>query len=239
MFLGISKYLGKGWRLGVGTKLGASSKEIREKEFSEFLQKAEQDLEAHMIGFAEANGEDYEQIKKENNNVSDVLKKYPNYAELVKLHNKAYDAINKILYSGNKGVTARRKITNSVYDVKNYFCQQYPDINVKSILDREKAHSYAWVIKLIVAILIIIFIFTLLDNEPEQNKLNQVETQQITDKQIKLTAKEKAKTIKKLKKIPVSDWKTNLTLYRVLLNSEPTNKKYQKKVKFYEDQGKK
>ena len=86
MFSGISKHLGNGWRVGIGTRLKGSkkpsSKEIREAEFIKFIQKAKVDLEALIIGFAVANSGDYEQIKKEHDNVfgdsADILRKYPN-----------------------------------------------------------------------------------------------------------------------------------------------------------------
>ncbi len=70
----------------------------------------------------------------------------------------------------------------------------------------------------------------------EDNKEKQAKQVAINLAKVKIANKKKEKEIlKKLKKIPSSDFNKNLKLYKTLLSYEPDNKKYKTKVKFYTD----
>ena len=200
MFLGISKHLGNGWRVGVGTRLKGSkpnSKEIKEKEFNEFIDNANEDLKNHMKGFAEIHGEDYDEVMKDKGR---ILHKYDGYAEFLELYNHAMDTIDKIIYSGNKGVTARRKVTNDVYDVKNYFQNKFPGYEVQESQIGQNS-GYGWKILIFSMVLILAFISYMKESGTSEIKQSVSQTT-IQTKTSESIQKDKEIIINKLKTIP-------------------------------------
>ena len=70
----------------------------------------------------------------------------------------------------------------------------------------------------------------------KNNKEKQAKQKTIILAKTKIENKKKEKEIlKKLKKIPSSDFSQNLKLYKTLLSYNPDNKRYKTKVKFYTD----
>ena len=71
----------------------------------------------------------------------------------------------------------------------------------------------------------------------KDNKEKYAKQEAINLAKTKIENKKKEKEIlKKLKKIPTSDFNQNLKLYKILLSYEPDRKKYKTKVKFYTNQ---
>ena len=236
-------FLDNGWRVGVGTRLKGSKpsgKDIKEKEFNEFIDNVNKDLKNHMKGFAEIHGENYDEVMK---NKGRILYKYDGYAEFLKLYNHAVDTIDKMIYSGNKGVTARRKVTNDMDDVKNYFQNKFPGYEVEeSQIGQKSGYGWKTLIFLIVLILVFILVFISYMKESGTSEIKQsvseikqsVSQTTIQTKTSESIQKDKEIIINKLKTIPTKQYEKNLVLYKKLLQYEPNNKKYQKKVKFYE-----
>jgi len=136
MFVGASKNIGGGFRIGVGTRLGSKKKGMtaeqkKDKEFMEFLRTAQKDMNVVLVTFVEANGQDFKQLMKSKADLDEVFADNEDYPEFKKTFDDAKLKIDKILYSGDTGVTAKRQITNGVFELKNFIDTKYPNFKPK------------------------------------------------------------------------------------------------------------
>lgn len=148
MFVGVSKNIGNGFRVGVGTKLGGgkkpSSKELNTKEFQEFMQKVEDDINNSLLIFLEANGQSYKELVKSKADLDEVFKDNSDYKEFISLLNQTKRDIEKILYSGDSGVVAKRTITDSVFSLKEFIDNKYPNITPKEKIKKPMNKFLKW-----------------------------------------------------------------------------------------------
>ena len=63
MYLGLSKNLGGGFRVGVGTKLGGSKKPSKNNDFQKFIESAQTEFNNAFCDFIAANGLDINELK--------------------------------------------------------------------------------------------------------------------------------------------------------------------------------
>lgn len=183
MFLGVSKNIGGGFRVGVGTKLGfgskkPSSKELQTEEFITFLRKVENDLNEALIIFIKGNGQDYNKLLKDKTDLDELFKENEKYNEFITLYNNAKYEIEKILYTGDGGVVAKRAITDVVYTVKDFINSEYPNITSKAKPNAtseakpqglgSKIFSFIW--KSIIAFFILIFIIAIFSDKPQKEE---------------------------------------------------------------------
>jgi len=136
MFVGVSKNIGGGFRIGIGTKIGSgnkkpSNKELQTQEFISFLKQVEDDLNNALFIFIEANGEDYYQLLKDEIDLDEIFKDNEKYHIFIKIYNDAKYEIEKILYSGDSGIVAKRAITEAVFSVKKFINREYPNFKPK------------------------------------------------------------------------------------------------------------
>lgn len=136
MFIGISKNVGNGLRIGVGKRIGGrrkgpSAKQIKTKEFGEFLKKVEDELNIALITFVQANHLDYYELEKNDTRLESVIKDTETYEQFIDHLMSAQNEIEQVIFSGDEGVVARRKITESVYTVKNFINKKYPGFTPK------------------------------------------------------------------------------------------------------------
>lgn len=136
MFVGVSKNIGNGFRVGLGTKIGGkkkgTNKELNTKEFQQFLSKVEEDLQLTVITFIEANGYNYKDVTKGKSTFNEDMQDNQLYQEFVKLTNEVSLNIEKILYTGDSGVIAKRHITEDVFKVKAFINEHYPNYKTKA-----------------------------------------------------------------------------------------------------------
>ena len=136
MFVGVSKNIGGGFRIGIGTKIGSgnkkpSNKELQTQKFISFLKQVEDDLNNALFIFIEANGEDYYQLLKDEIDLDEIFKDNEKYHIFIKIYNDAKYEIEKILYSGDSGIVAKRAITEAVFSVKKFINSEYPNFKPK------------------------------------------------------------------------------------------------------------
>lgn len=179
MFLGVSKNIGNGFRVGVGTKLGrekATSKEFNTKEFQEFIQKVENDLNESLIVVIEANGYDYNNLLK-NEDIKKELQSNEKFNKFNQIANEVNLNIEKILYSGDNGIVAKRKITDELFKIKEFMLENYPNITPKHKI-KKKNNIFVKALKLIgkifLFLLLLGFILSLLDkNDKDSPQIQQ------------------------------------------------------------------
>jgi len=136
MFAGVSKNIGGGFRIGVGTRLGSKKKGMsveqkKDKDFMSFLATAQKDMNVALVTFIEANGEDFKKLMKSKVDLDEVFADNNDYAEFKETFDDAKLKIDKIIYSGDSGVYAKRQITNGVFEIKNFIDTKYPNFKPK------------------------------------------------------------------------------------------------------------
>jgi len=131
MFVGVSKNIGNGFRVGVGTRLsggkkGSSSKELKTAEFSQFMNKVQDELNTIVATFIEANGHDFKKLMKEKTDLDELFANNENYDEFISRFRKAKTTIEKVLFAGDDGVVAKRAITDEIFELKEFIEKCYP-----------------------------------------------------------------------------------------------------------------
>ncbi len=136
MFVGASKNIGGGFRIGVGTRLGSKKKGMtaeqkKDKDFMSFLSTAQKDMNEALVTFIEANGEDFKKLMKSKVDLDEVFLNNDDYKEFKETFDDAKLKIDKIIYSGDSGVYAKRQITNGIFEIKNFIDTKYPNFKPK------------------------------------------------------------------------------------------------------------
>jgi hypothetical protein len=175
MFVGVSKNIGNGFRVGLGTKLGGgkkpSSKELNTKEFQEFMHKVQADINNALLVFLEANGQSYKKLVKSKVDLDDVFKDNSDYQEFISIFNQTKRDIEKVLYSGDSGVVAKRAITESVFALKEFMDSKYPNVVPKEKIKKPMNKFLKWFL-IIFAILFFVGLF----GEDKKDNIAQQET---------------------------------------------------------------
>ena len=86
MYIGMSKNIGGGFRIGFGTKIGGrktvpTSKELRTSEFNAFMQKVQNELDSALITYVKANGHDFDALENEQVDLDVLFKDSDDYDE--------------------------------------------------------------------------------------------------------------------------------------------------------------
>lgn len=130
MFLGVSKNIG-GFRIGVGTRLsgknkGPTNSEIKSAEFSEFMNKVQDEITRAVKIFVEANGYNFNELLEEKADLNDVFAGNEDYNEFISIFEDSQLKIEKVLFSGDTGVVAKRTITDELFKIKEFISKKYP-----------------------------------------------------------------------------------------------------------------
>lgn len=130
MFFGVSKNIG-GFRIGVGTRIsgkkkGPTNKELKSAEFSAFMDKVQGELNTAIATLIEANGYDFNKLRKEKADLNEVFAGNEDYKEFISLFESAKSKIEKVMFSGDNGVVAKRTITDEVFKIKEFINRTYP-----------------------------------------------------------------------------------------------------------------
>lgn len=169
MFIGVSKNVGNGFRIGVGTKLGGSkknsSKELNTKEFIEFMEKVQYDINYALLVFLEANGQSYKKLVKSKEDLNDIFKDNSDYMEFISIFNQTKRDIEKILYSGDSGIIAKRSITESIFTLKEFIDNKYPNIVPKEKIKDSSTSFLKW---FLIFIGVIVFLSMVSSNAQEK-----------------------------------------------------------------------
>lgn len=135
MFVGASKNIGGGFRIGVGTRIGGGKKQtqvqLKDKEFQNFLQTVQNDMNKFLITFIEANNKDFKEIEKAKIDLNEVFKENEDYKEFIELYQSVKNKIDKVIYMGESGLVAKKHITNELFELKNFIETKYPNFEPK------------------------------------------------------------------------------------------------------------
>lgn len=180
MFIGLSKNIGGGFRIGLGTKIGKSgSKDTKNSkgEFASFVQKVENDMNNLLIIFLESNGQSFKKLQKSKEDLDVVFAGNSDYKEFTSIYFSAQKEIEKILYREDTTSSAKKAITEAVFTVKDFINKKYP--NAKQKIDTTRSKSIK---KLLLLAVILFVIFSLIAGKSEQ--ANRVENIKIDQKTI-------------------------------------------------------
>jgi len=159
MFVGVSKNLGNGFRIGIATQIMSNSttKELKSKEFQSFLQQVQIDMNNALKTFIEANGKNYKELVKSQEDLDEVFSNTPYYKDFSSLYASVKNEIEKIIYSGDTGVVAKRTITDNIFELKNFIKSRYPTTSIP--VEKKKSNIF---VKLLKVILYMVGAFVLL-----------------------------------------------------------------------------
>lgn len=147
MYLGASTTIG-GIRVGF---IKSFKNEIRNKEFNDFVEKVNKDIELlikdlfYAKGYNSKNKKDIQNIDIENDKELILFKT---------IINRAYDKIEKSLYAKDYGISTRRYLTNIVFELQEVININFP--NYKRTIKKESFLS-----KIIKLVFIVLCIFLL------------------------------------------------------------------------------
>ncbi|ABV68110.1 hypothetical protein Abu_1874 [Aliarcobacter butzleri RM4018] len=126
MFIGISKNLGNGFRIGIGTKINLDNnnkkneKDKKEQEFQEFLNSMNTKTLDSVKKFVETNGYNFEEISKYEIDLDDLFIGSKKYEEFMKIVLDINKIAMRTLEIKDYGVVAKRKISDSVYNLVDF-----------------------------------------------------------------------------------------------------------------------
>ncbi|MCR8709604.1 hypothetical protein [Aliarcobacter butzleri] len=129
MFVGLSKNLGNGFRIAIGTKINLdknnkNKKDEQEEEFREFLNSMQKKSLDSLKKFIETNGYDFEELNKREIDLDDLFVGSKKYEEFIKILLEVNKIIERTLEIKDYGVVAKRKISDQVYELVD-FCEDY------------------------------------------------------------------------------------------------------------------
>jgi len=166
MFIGISKNIGSGFRIGVGTKLNGFKKQtaeqLKDKDFQSFLNRVQNDMNKFLITFIEANGKDFKKIKKLDLDLDEIFKDNQDYKEFIELYYSVKNKIDKIIYMGESGLIAKKHITNELFELKQFIEIKYPNFEPNYKNSIGFFESIKKIIKYFLIFMIIMFIIGIL-----------------------------------------------------------------------------
>lgn len=146
-------------------------------DFQEFMKKVEKDFEYCLLVFLEAKNKNYNEIVKAKIDLDSLFLDSEDYKEFKQIYNKARQDIEKVLYSEDNGIVAKRNITNAIFSLKNYIIEKYPNTIVKQKIKKPMNKFLKWFL-IILAILFFIGLFS----DKNQNNINTQGNQKVIQK---------------------------------------------------------
>lgn len=134
-----------GFRIGVGKKVGGvnfffskslsgsakkatkkatnkapSATELKDREFRDFLHKAQKDANHLIMDFFELNGYNPSRLNRENIDIDDLFENDESYELFSELAQNLKEQIEKVDYSGDTGIQAKRDISEKLFALKGF-----------------------------------------------------------------------------------------------------------------------
>lgn len=163
MFVGASKNIGGGFRIGLGTKIGGGKKQtqeqLKDKEFQKFLNTVQNDMNIFLITFIEANNKDFKEIEKSKVDLDEIFKDNEDYKNFIELYQSVKNKIDKVIYIGESGLVAKKHITNELFELKQFIETKYPNFEPKY---KTNGGAFSKIKKIIKYFLIFMFIMFLI-----------------------------------------------------------------------------
>lgn len=97
-----------------------SVKEIKDKEFQDFLYKCERDTNYLIMDFFELNGYDPKRLQREQIDLDDLFADDESYETFSELVLSAKETIERVIYSSDTGIQAKRDISEKIFDLKGF-----------------------------------------------------------------------------------------------------------------------
>lgn len=97
-----------------------SAKDIKDKEFQDFLYKCERDTNYLIMDFFELNGYDPKRLQREQIDLDDLFVDDESYETFSELVLSAKETIERVVYSGDTGIQAKRDISEKIFDLKGF-----------------------------------------------------------------------------------------------------------------------
>ena len=134
-----------GFRFGVGKKIGGinfflsksvstskasknknignkspTASELKDREFNSFLHKSEKDANELIMDFFELNGYDPSRLRRENIDIDELFENDESYEIFSDLTLSLKEEIEKVAYSGDTGIQAKRDIAEKLFALKAF-----------------------------------------------------------------------------------------------------------------------
>lgn len=128
MFLGLSKNIGGGFRLGIGTRINLnqnnnnkiSKKDEQEEEFITFINSMNEKSLNSIKKFIENSGYDFNKLSNYDIDLDELFVGNKKYEEFSKLVIEARKIITRTMEIKDYGVVAKRRISDKVYELVDF-----------------------------------------------------------------------------------------------------------------------
>ena len=129
MFVGLSKNLGGGFRLGIGTRINlnqnnnnnkSSKKDEQEEEFIKFINSMNEKSLNSIKKFIENSGYDFNKLSNYDIDLDELFVGNKKYEEFSKLVIEASKIITRTMEIKDYGVVAKRRISDKVYELVDF-----------------------------------------------------------------------------------------------------------------------
>ncbi len=128
MFLGLSKNIGGGFRLGIGTRINLnqnnnnkiSKKDEQEEEFITFINSMNEKSLNSIKKFIENSGYDFNKLSNYDIDLDELFVGNKKYEEFSKLVLEASKIITRTMEIKDYGVVAKRRISDKVYELVDF-----------------------------------------------------------------------------------------------------------------------
>lgn len=129
MFVGLSKNLGGGFRLGIGTRINlnqnnnnnkSSKKDEQEEEFIKFINSMNEKSLNSIKKFIENSGYDFNKLGNYDIDLDELFVGNKKYEEFSKLVLEASKIITRTMEIKDYGVVAKRRISDKVYELVDF-----------------------------------------------------------------------------------------------------------------------
>lgn len=123
---GVNFYLGKSLGGSSSKSRGPSAKELKDRDFQDFLCKAEDDVNENIMRFFILNGYDPSRLQREGIDLDDLFEGDESYETFSELVLNAKEAVEKVAYSGDTGIQAKRDIAEKIFELKGFINRYKP-----------------------------------------------------------------------------------------------------------------
>lgn len=97
-----------------------TAQEIKDREFQDFLLRCESDVNENIMEFFRLNGYDPLRLQRSKIDLDDLFYEDDSYQEFAELVLTTKEAIEKVVYSGDTGIQAKRDISDKFFVLKGF-----------------------------------------------------------------------------------------------------------------------
>ncbi len=135
MFVGLSKNLGGGFRVGIGTRINldnnkSNKKDEQQEEFINFINSMNDKILESIKIFIETNGYNFQELSRYEIDLDNLFLDSKKYDELIEISKEVKRVIERTIEIKDYGVVAKRKVSEEVYKLVDFVEDYKKNFNI-------------------------------------------------------------------------------------------------------------